>query len=54
MNKEEITTKELSDFLATIERSGGAMQYMIIQAETKIYLCTPVFDEYTQSGITNK
>ena len=23
-------------------------------AETKTYLCTPVVDEYTQSGITNK
>ena len=42
INKKEITVEELSDYLNLLENSGGATQYMLIQAETFLFLSNQI------------
>jgi len=36
--KEKITLEELADYLEQLESSGGAVQYLLIQAETFLFM----------------
>jgi len=44
--KKKITVEELSDILLTLERSGGAMQYLQIQAETFLVMSKEISQLY--------
>jgi hypothetical protein len=44
--KKTINFKELSDILLTLERSGGAMQYLQIQAETFLVMSKELSQMY--------
>jgi len=44
--KKQITAKELSEFLLTLEQSGGAMQFLQIQAETFLFMAKEISQMY--------
>ena len=37
--KQEISLRDLSKYLLTLESSGGAAQYLLVQAETLLFMC---------------
>ena len=48
--KKAITLEELSTILLTLERSGGAMQYLQIQAETFLVMSKQISELYCMNS----
>ena len=46
LKKEKITKDELSIFLSMLENSGGAEQYLLIQAETFLFMSKEISQKY--------
>jgi len=46
IQKENITIEELSDYLDILENSGGAVQYLLIQAETFFFMSKEISTLY--------
>ena len=44
--KEEITLEELSDYLRMLESTGGATQYLLVQAETFLFMSNEITKLY--------
>lgn len=44
--KEEITLQELSDYLTILESTGGAAQFLLVQAETFLFMSNEIIKLY--------
>jgi len=49
-DKETISVTELSDYLEILESTGGAAQYLLVQAETFLFMSREISKFYGMSG----
>lgn len=48
--REQVTVNEMSDFLEILESSGGAAQYLLVQAETFLFMSNQITKFYGMDG----